>query len=299
MKNLTLKLTDIVQLENSRAKYRETELSDLMENIKQNGLLHPVGVRKLPRSNKYELVYGNRRYAAYKKLGKTTIEARLMESSSTSKIDNLLVNIAENNQRKDVPAAEQGRIFHQLVKMGLTPSEIASRCNVAKRLVENSITCYKNVPAKFRDKVVNNMSSGLKKGRLNAETATAIVNMKKTFRLGKVADKLFDYAKQDGVSRENVVKVASLLGRGYKLDEAIEKADELKVLTLKVTMKKGVIERLEKKHGKPITQLLTETLLDREELQVIQPPTFRAGRKERTTTVVGRKTTTTTENRVH
>jgi ParB/RepB/Spo0J family partition protein len=62
-----IELQKIFQKENSRSQYRNEDLQELMASMSQDGLLHPIGVAK--NGDKFEVLFGNRRYMAAKKLG--------------------------------------------------------------------------------------------------------------------------------------------------------------------------------------------------------------------------------------
>ena len=46
------------------------ELARLVESIRTNGLLHPIGVRWVEELGGYRLIYGERRFKAFLELGK-------------------------------------------------------------------------------------------------------------------------------------------------------------------------------------------------------------------------------------
>jgi ParB family chromosome partitioning protein len=105
MEVVKLKISEVVLKDNSRGQIGD-DLSELMSSIKTHGLLQPIGVIKSKRGKKYEVVYGNRRYNAVKKLGIKTIQAVILKVNDA---DKLILNLVENIQRKDVPVSEQAR----------------------------------------------------------------------------------------------------------------------------------------------------------------------------------------------
>ena len=54
-----------------RTHFNESELEELSESIRENGVLQPLLVRK--RGNKYEIIAGERRYQASKMAGLDTL----------------------------------------------------------------------------------------------------------------------------------------------------------------------------------------------------------------------------------
>ena len=86
---------DLVVGENSRFR-AESNQSELMESIKQNGILQPIVARKEDKV----VIMGNRRLAAATKLGLDFVPVRYMESIDDKTL--LILNLTENIQRKDI-----------------------------------------------------------------------------------------------------------------------------------------------------------------------------------------------------
>lgn len=81
----------------SRARKDLGDIGLLAESIQQIGLLQPIGI-----DQNYRLVFGERRYRAFEKLGRETIPARIV------RVDSLLqAEHAENEIRKDFTASER------------------------------------------------------------------------------------------------------------------------------------------------------------------------------------------------
>ena len=92
--------------EQTRKKIDKEGIENLAESIKNYGLLLPVSV--VEKEGKYQLITGERRWRAYKKLGKEKIPAIL---KSKDKADFLLENLIENLHREDLnPIATAKRI---------------------------------------------------------------------------------------------------------------------------------------------------------------------------------------------
>jgi ParB family chromosome partitioning protein len=77
---------DIALLEPSphqpRREMEQTQIAELAESIRQEGLLQPVVVRQI--GDKYQLVAGERRWRACQSLGMKTILARLVHVGESS-----------------------------------------------------------------------------------------------------------------------------------------------------------------------------------------------------------------------
>ena len=65
---------------NPRKNFDETSLAELAESIRQQGVLQPIGVRPIA-DNRFEIVFGERRYRASLMAELTEITATVMEIS--------------------------------------------------------------------------------------------------------------------------------------------------------------------------------------------------------------------------
>ena len=230
---------------NSRLSIKNDDLIGLMQSIKEVGLLQPIGVVK--RGAGYEVVYGNRRFLAYSKLGKSTIPAIVQEGSTAAELD--VKNLAENVQRANISLAEVGRYIEILKEEGMSSKEIAVRLGVSKNYVDSAVAAYKEVPEKFRKDLA--MEYGAKKiqpGKISIKAARAIVNAAKTLNL-RVQDqeKLFEAAKHaDGFTVDNVQKYATTLKSGEK--DFMKKVKKLKTIRLNFMIEEDHYDHLLEKY---------------------------------------------------
>lgn len=130
-----IEIKDIIFLENSRLKDND-DVSSLMEDIKQNGLLHPIGLR----AEDNVIIYGNRRLAACKKLGHKTIKAIFYSKVDDTQL--LVMNLVENLNRRDLNSIEIGRVCLMLREKNLTDLEISKRIAVPEKRVKATIKAY-------------------------------------------------------------------------------------------------------------------------------------------------------------
>ena len=77
--------------EQPRKRFRDRELAELSENIRQIGLIHPITVRF--EQNKYVLISGERRLRAAKLAGIYSLPCIVMDISDE---DALLISLSEN-----------------------------------------------------------------------------------------------------------------------------------------------------------------------------------------------------------
>ena len=110
IEQLNLSLEDLVTFDNHPYKVTDDEeMEQLMESIKENGVLTPIIVTHLDlRTNKFDIVSGHRRYEACKKLGIQTIPAIFKEMS----YDEAVIAMVDSNlQREHILPSEKARAY--------------------------------------------------------------------------------------------------------------------------------------------------------------------------------------------
>lgn len=132
----TLKITQIVpNKDQPRKLFKETELSELSDSIKQNGILQPLLVRK--KGAKYEIVAGERRYQAAKLAGLEEVPVIIKDISDAEVFKLALI---ENLQRADLSPLEEARGYKQLIKeRSLTQDEVAKLVSKSRSAVTNTL----------------------------------------------------------------------------------------------------------------------------------------------------------------
>lgn len=114
---------------------KDEQLEELANSIKECGLLHPVSVRRI--ANQYEIIEGERRVRACKKLGYTKIPAVIRNVNDKQM---LVIALIENLQRENLNPIEEAKGYNRLInEYQLTQQEVAdkigkSRSNVANML---------------------------------------------------------------------------------------------------------------------------------------------------------------------
>ena len=97
-----------------RKNFDETSLAELAESIRQQGVLQPIGVRPIA-DNRFEIVFGERRYRASLMAELAEIPAIVMEISDETAEE---MAITENLQRKDVTPIEEANAYQKLIDSG-------------------------------------------------------------------------------------------------------------------------------------------------------------------------------------
>lgn len=90
----------------------ETGISDLANDIRTNGMINPLTVRKI--ENKYEIIAGQRRYLASKLLNKKYISCNIL-TVSTQKAEEL--SLVENIQRNPMTNSDKIKTYSKLFQV--------------------------------------------------------------------------------------------------------------------------------------------------------------------------------------
>ena len=117
-----------------RQQFSETELSDLAQSLKDNGLLQPVLVRRKG-DGIFELIAGERRLRAAKLAGLERISAIVRNCSDQ---ESMVLALVENLQRDDLNPMETARAYHRMVnEFGFTQDVIAQKVGRDRSSVAN------------------------------------------------------------------------------------------------------------------------------------------------------------------
>ena len=122
-KNIQVKniqVSDICPSElNPRKTFDQESLAELAQNIKSNGLVQPITIRKRPKGSetKYEIVCGERRYRAVCLNGDAEIQCIIKELDDKQAFAAMII---ENLQRKDVDPIEEAAAITKLWDNGAT-----------------------------------------------------------------------------------------------------------------------------------------------------------------------------------
>jgi len=118
-----------------RGSITPESLVDLIDSIKEHGILEPLVVAKTPAG--YQIIAGERRWRAAKLAGLTHVPAIIRETTPRGMLEMALV---ENVQRIDLNPLERAKGFERLLtEFGLTASEIASRIGKSVAYVSNTL----------------------------------------------------------------------------------------------------------------------------------------------------------------
>ncbi len=138
----------VPNVEQPRTRFTETNLDELAQSIRVNGVVQPILVRKS--GSGYELVAGERRWRASQRAGLTKIPAVVKDISDDKLLELALV---ENIQRQELNAIEEARAYKKLIdSIGLTQEMVAGRVGKDRTFIANYLRLLK-LPGDIQDLV--------------------------------------------------------------------------------------------------------------------------------------------------
>jgi ParB family chromosome partitioning protein len=118
-----------------RKEYSATELEELRESLRANGLLQPIMVRVDRERGGYQLIAGERRWRAAQSLGWTDIPATIRDADDQTL---LALALVENLQRADLNPLDEAAGYRRLMtEFGLTQQTVADLVGKRRSTVAN------------------------------------------------------------------------------------------------------------------------------------------------------------------
>ena len=100
---------------NPRKRFDEAALAELAANIRQQGVLQPIGVRPVADTGRFEIIFGERRYRASLMAEQAEIPAIVLDASDEEAQE---MAVTENLQREDVSPMEEANAYQRLIESG-------------------------------------------------------------------------------------------------------------------------------------------------------------------------------------
>ncbi|MBF8437706.1 ParB/RepB/Spo0J family partition protein [Halanaerobiaceae bacterium Z-7014] len=147
-----------------REEFNQTELAELAESIKVNGVIQPIILT--PNEEGYYLVAGERRWRAAKLAGLEEIPSIIQEMAPEKMMELALI---ENIHREDLNPLEESRAYQKLLdEFDLTQAELAERLGKSRSTITNSLRLLK---------VAKEVQAKLLEGSLSSGQARALAGL--------------------------------------------------------------------------------------------------------------------------
>ncbi|MDB4950874.1 MAG: parB-like partition protein [Gemmatimonadetes bacterium] len=162
-----------------RREFAPEQLAELEESIRQNGLLQPIVVRAATSATAegadWELVAGERRWRAVRRLGWTEVPAVVKELDDRAM---LILAIVENVQRAELSPLEEAQGYRQLIdEFGFTQAEVAESVGRERSTVANLLRLLQLPPSVQRMVSLGSLSMGHARAILGLEDERAMADL--------------------------------------------------------------------------------------------------------------------------
>lgn len=126
-----------------RQNFDEDSFDGLVESVRELGVLQPVLVRAS--DDGYELIAGERRLRAAKRVGLQTVPVVIRTADDVGSLETALV---ENLHRQDLNPLEEAAAYQQLIDdFGYTQDRVAQRVGRSRSAVANLLRLFQLSPA--------------------------------------------------------------------------------------------------------------------------------------------------------
>ena len=187
-----------------RNYFDDKKLNDLMTSIKEHGVLQPVVVQKV--NSGFELIVGERRWRASKKLGLTKIPAVIREVNDEQSLE---IAIIENIHRQDLNPIEEAEAYARLSnEFALTQEMVAEKVGKSRAAVANILRLLK---------LSRNIKEDLISEKISMGHARALLGLEESKQMETLRNEII---KQDLTVRQTESR-ANKLKNGF-LDKPIK-----------------------------------------------------------------------------
>lgn len=169
---LTLNIEDILPNRfQPRIKFKEENINELAESIKEHGVIQPIVVRKI--SDKYEIIAGERRYKASILAGKTTIPAIITDLDDKNSAE---VALIENVQRQNLTPIEEAISYKKILDMGyISQTDLAEKLGKTQSTIANKLRLL-NLEEEVQEALLNE--------KISERHARSLLKLKKNQQVG-------------------------------------------------------------------------------------------------------------------
>lgn len=253
-KEITVKLSMIEPNRNQpRKDFKEEQLQELADSIRQYGVLQPLLVQK--RENYYELIAGERRWRAAKLAGLKEVPVVIREYSQQESMEIALI---ENVQRADLNPIEEAQAYQRLMQeFGLRQEDIAQRVSKNRATITNSMRLLK---------LAEEVQQMLAEDRITGGHARALLAIEDS----KIQIQLAEKIEKDKMSVRDVERMVKLIARKPRAKTAGQPDEALELIfkELEERMKsamgtKVVISRKDRNKGRIEIEYYSESELER------------------------------------
>jgi len=167
----------------TRTQFDEQALNELAASILANGVVQPIVVR--PHDGRFQLIAGERRWRAAKKVGRESIPAVIKQVSNEQAME---MTIVENLQREGLNPMEEARAFERLAReFNLTQEQMSQRTGRERASIANLLR-FLRLPEQVQHSLEKgDLTAGHAKVLLMLETPEAILSTAQKIRASSLS----------------------------------------------------------------------------------------------------------------
>ena len=228
-----------------RKKFDEEALNELADSIKEHGVFQPIIVKKSIKG--YEIVAGERRYRASKKLGLEKIPAIIKDFTDDEMMQ---ISLLENLQRENLTSIEEAKAYKAIIDASnLTQEELAKKVGKSRSYITNILGLL-TLPVSIQNLILENkISMGHARVLSKIEDDEKIKELaNKVLSDGLSVRELEELTSDASIRRKNtVVRPAKANNSEYRVIERKLKeklGSDVKVGNNKITIKFSSVQDL-------------------------------------------------------
>ena len=190
-------ISDIIPNKNQpRKSFDKQILDDLVESIRDNGIIQPIVVRKV-NNNKYEIIAGERRWRAAQIAALSKVPVVITEATDQKAFE---LALAENIQREDLNPIEEALAIKDLIQTYNFSNDDILKITGKQRSSIANIVRILDLPPSIRRLIAEN--------KLSRGHGIALLSFLDETTMIKVADQI--------IKKELSVRQVESLARSYK-----------------------------------------------------------------------------------
>ncbi|MCU9613479.1 nucleoid occlusion protein [Caldibacillus lycopersici] len=239
-----------------RTIFDEAKIDELAKTIHTHGIIQPIVVRELE-DGFYEIIAGERRFRAVKKLEWSSVPAIIKNMNDKETASMALI---ENLQREELTPIEEALAYEQLLEIHqLTQEALAQRLGKGQSTVANKLRLLK-LPKKVQEALLNKSITErharavipLKEEQLQLKVVEEIIeknlNVKQTEeRVNKLLNtekpkksKRLSFSKDIRIAVNTIRQSLSMVNKsGINVDSTEEELDDCYQITIRIPKKKS------------------------------------------------------------
>lgn len=239
-----------------RTIFDEEKIEELARTINTHGIIQPIVVRPTEEDG-FEIIAGERRFRAMKKLGWTEVPAIVREMSDK---ETASVALIENLQREELTAIEEAMAYEKLLQLhSLTQEALAQRLGKGQSTIANKLRLLK-LPARIQESIL--------KREISERHARALIPLKEVEQQLMVFDEMLEKHYNVKQLEERVMEVLNPVAATVEEKKekpkrkAVSKDVRIALNTIRQSLsmvtKSGIALKTEEEDGEDFYQIIVK-----------------------------------------